>query len=49
MLFLLIVTLLPVLFLASLILKALALRRRHIDMDGTPPISKALFLSRRDL
>jgi len=39
------VTLLPVLFLAGLVQKALAFRRRSIDMDGTPPISKALFVS----
>ena len=39
------VTLLPVLFLAGLIQRALAFRRRHVDMDGTPPISKALFVS----
>ena len=39
------VTLLPVLFLAGLIHKAAALRRRHIDMDGDPPISKAFFVS----
>lgn len=41
----LLVTLLPVLFLAGLILKARAFRRRNVDMDGTPPIPKALFLS----
>ena len=41
----LIVTLLPVLFLAGLFQKARAFRQRHIDMDGDPPISKALFLS----
>jgi protein-S-isoprenylcysteine O-methyltransferase Ste14 len=39
------VTLLPVLFLAGLIQKALAFRRRQVDMDGEPPISKALFAS----
>jgi protein-S-isoprenylcysteine O-methyltransferase Ste14 len=39
------VTLLAVLFLVGLIVKAQALRRRHIDMDGSPPISKALFVS----
>jgi protein-S-isoprenylcysteine O-methyltransferase Ste14 len=39
------VTLLPVLFLAGLIQRALAFRRRHVDMDGEPPISKALFAS----
>ena len=39
------VTLLPVLFLAGLIQKAVAFRRRHVDMDGEPPISKALFVS----
>jgi protein-S-isoprenylcysteine O-methyltransferase Ste14 len=39
------VTALPVLFLAGLIQKALAFRRRHVDMDGRPPISKALFVS----
>jgi protein-S-isoprenylcysteine O-methyltransferase Ste14 len=38
-------TFLPVLFLAGLIRRAVAFRRRHIDMDGDPPISKALFLS----
>jgi protein-S-isoprenylcysteine O-methyltransferase Ste14 len=41
----LVVTLLPVLFLAGLIKKATAFRRRHIDMDGDPPIAKALFVS----
>ena len=39
------VTLLPVVFLAGLIQRALAFRRRNVDMDGTPPISKALFAS----
>jgi protein-S-isoprenylcysteine O-methyltransferase Ste14 len=39
------VTLLPVLFLAGLIQRAMAFRRRHIDMDGDPPIPKALFVS----
>jgi protein-S-isoprenylcysteine O-methyltransferase Ste14 len=39
------VTLLPVLFLAGLIQRALAFRRRHVDMDGDPPIAKALFAS----
>jgi protein-S-isoprenylcysteine O-methyltransferase Ste14 len=39
------VTLLPVVFLAGLIQRALAFRRRHVDMDGKPPISKALFVS----
>ena len=39
------VTLLPALFLSGLIQKAAALRRRHIDMDGDPPISKAFFVS----
>ena len=39
------VTLLPVVFLAGLIQKALAFRSRHVDMDGKPPISKALFAS----
>ena len=39
------VTLLPVLFLAGLIQKALAFRRRQVDMGGDPPISKALFTS----
>ena len=39
------VTLLPVLFLAGLIQKARAFRQRHIDMDGDPPIPKALFVS----
>jgi protein-S-isoprenylcysteine O-methyltransferase Ste14 len=45
MLFPLLVTLLPVFFLAGLIMKGLAFRRRNVDMDGTPPIPKALFLS----
>jgi hypothetical protein len=45
MLFPLLVTLLPILFLAGLILKAQAFRRRNVDMDGTPPIPKAVFLS----
>jgi len=39
------VTLLPVIFLAGLIQRAQVLRRRHIDMDGHPPISKTLFVS----
>jgi len=39
------VTLLPVPFLAGLIQRARAFRQRHIDMDGDPPISKALFVS----
>lgn len=39
------VTLLPVLFLAGLIQKARAFRRRQIDMDGESPIPKALFVS----
>ena len=38
------VTLLPVLFLAGLIRKARLLRQRRIDMDGDPPIAKALFV-----
>ena len=41
----LIVTLLPVVFLAGLIQRAVAFRRRHVDMDGDPPISKPLFVS----
>ena len=41
----LLVTLLPVLFLIGLIQRAVAFRRRHIDMDGDPPIPKALFVS----
>lgn len=40
-----VVTLLPVLFLAGLVQRSLAFRRRHVDMDGEPPISKALFVS----
>jgi protein-S-isoprenylcysteine O-methyltransferase Ste14 len=39
------VTLLPVVLLAGLIQRALAFRRRNVDMDGVPPISKALFAS----
>jgi protein-S-isoprenylcysteine O-methyltransferase Ste14 len=39
------VTLLPVVFLAGLMQKAVAFRRRHVDMDGEPPISKAPFAS----
>ena len=39
------VTLLPVVFLAGLIQRALAFRRRNVDMDGKPPIPKALFAS----
>ena len=45
MLLSLLVTLLPVLFLAGLIQRALAFRRRHVDMDGEPPIPKMLFAS----
>jgi len=45
MLLALVVTVLPVLFLAGLIQKALAFRRRHVDMDGVPPIPKAPFAS----
>jgi protein-S-isoprenylcysteine O-methyltransferase Ste14 len=45
MLLALFVTVLPVLFLAGLIQKALAFRRRHVDMDGVPPIPKAPFAS----
>jgi len=41
----LIVTGLPALFLAGLIYKGAAFRRRHIDMDGEPPISQAFFVS----
>jgi protein-S-isoprenylcysteine O-methyltransferase Ste14 len=37
------VTLLPVVFLAGLIRKALVFRRRHVDMGGEPPISEAQF------
>ena len=36
---------LPVLFLAGLIQRSLAFRRRQVDMDGDPPIPKALFAS----
>ena len=39
------VTLLPVVFLAGLIQRALAFRRDNVDMDGEPPISKPLFVS----
>jgi len=39
------VTLLPVLFLAGLIQRAVVFRRRHVDMDGVPPIPKTLFAS----
>ena len=39
------VTVFPVVFLAGLIQRALAFRRRDVDMDGKPPISKALFAS----
>jgi protein-S-isoprenylcysteine O-methyltransferase Ste14 len=39
------VTVLPVLFLAGLIQRAVAFRRRQVDMDGDPPIPKALFVS----
>ena len=41
----LIVTVLPVVFLAGLIQRALAFGRRNVDMDGEPPIPKALFVS----
>jgi protein-S-isoprenylcysteine O-methyltransferase Ste14 len=41
----LLVTLLPVLFLAGLVRNALLFRRRHIDMDGEPPLPKSLFVS----
>ena len=39
------VTLLPAVFLAGLIQKGVAFRRRHVDMDGEPPIPKNLFVS----
>lgn len=39
------VTLLPVLFLGGLIRNALLFRRRKIDMDGEPPISRLPFVS----
>jgi protein-S-isoprenylcysteine O-methyltransferase Ste14 len=39
------VTLLPLVFLAGLVQRAQAFRRRQIDMDGDPPIPKALFVS----
>ena len=45
MLLSLIVTALPVLFLAGLIQKGLAFRRCHVEMDGDPPIAKGLFAS----
>jgi protein-S-isoprenylcysteine O-methyltransferase Ste14 len=38
------VTLLPTLFLAGLVQRALAFRRRHVDMDGVPPISIPILL-----
>ena len=41
------VTLLPVLFLGGLIRNAASFRRRKIDMDGKPPISKLPFVSSR--
>ena len=34
----------PVLFIGLLFAGGVALRRRQIDMDGTPPIDKNLFL-----
>ena len=39
------VTLLPVIFLGGLIRKAVLFRRRKIDMDGEPPISKLPFVT----
>jgi protein-S-isoprenylcysteine O-methyltransferase Ste14 len=39
------VTLLPVLFLGGLIQYSLSFRRRKIDMDGEPPISRLAFAS----
>src|SRR5512137_1242417 len=39
------VTLFPVVFLAGLVQRSLAFRRRHVDMDGVPPIRKAPFAS----
>jgi protein-S-isoprenylcysteine O-methyltransferase Ste14 len=39
------VTVLPVFFLAGLIRRAMAFRRRQVDMDGAPPIPKTLFVS----
>jgi protein-S-isoprenylcysteine O-methyltransferase Ste14 len=39
------VTLLPVIFLGGLIRKAVLFRRRKIDMDGEPPISRLPFVS----
>jgi protein-S-isoprenylcysteine O-methyltransferase Ste14 len=41
----LVITFPPVLFLSVLIGSGVAFRRRNIDMDGKPPINKALFLS----
>jgi hypothetical protein len=37
--------LLPSVFLAGVIQRALAFRRRNVGMEGKPPISKALFAS----
>ena len=34
----------PVLFAAALAAGGLALRRQHLDMDGTPPIDRNIFL-----
>ena len=39
------VTLLPVIFLGGLIRNAVLFRRRKIDMDGEPPISRLPFVS----
>jgi hypothetical protein len=44
-----VVTLFPVAFLAVLFAGGQQFRRRHIDMDGTAPISRRLFYSSKDL
>jgi hypothetical protein len=45
----LVVTLFPVAFLAVLFAGGQQFRRRHIDMDGTAPISRRLFYSSKYL
>jgi protein-S-isoprenylcysteine O-methyltransferase Ste14 len=40
-----IITVLPILFLTMLIVSTLRFRRMHVDLGGTPPIRKSVFLT----